>query len=101
MAEQREPVWDCIVIGGGPAGLTSAVYLARFRRRVAVIDDGRSRARHIPRSHNSPGFPYGVSGIELLQNLRTHAGRFGAVRLRGRITALERRPDRFELSDGV
>ena len=45
---------DCIVVGGGPAGLTAAIYLARFRRRVILVDGGESRAALIPRSHNHP-----------------------------------------------
>ena len=36
--------YDCVIIGGGPAGLTAAVYLARYRRRIVLFDGGGSRA---------------------------------------------------------
>jgi thioredoxin reductase (NADPH) len=35
---------DCLIIGGGPAGLTAAIYLARYRRATVLVDDGASRA---------------------------------------------------------
>ena len=53
---------DCVVVGAGPGGLTAAVYLARYLRDVVVLDDGRSRALWIPRSHNCPGYPQGIPG---------------------------------------
>jgi thioredoxin reductase (NADPH) len=61
--------FDCLIIGGGPAGLTAATYLARFRRSTVIIDSGCSRAALIPTSHNCPGFPHGISGKELLSLL--------------------------------
>lgn len=60
---------DCLIIGGGPAGLAAAIYLARFHRRARIVDGGRSRAALIPRSHNLPGFPQGVTGESLLRRL--------------------------------
>ena len=68
---------DCLVIGGGPAGLTAAIYLARFRRNILLLDNCSSRAALIPNSHNYPGFA-GISGDELLQKLRAQATRYGA-----------------------
>jgi thioredoxin reductase (NADPH) len=87
--------WDCLVIGGGPAGLTTALYLARFRRTVIVIDGGRSRAAGIPRSHNHPGFIDGISGDTLLHTLRTQATQYGAEIKAGNVLALDRTGDGF------
>ena len=80
---------DCLIIGAGPAGLTAAVYLARFRRRIALRDGGRSRASWIPRTRNYPGFPDGISGDELLARLRDQAARYGARVTRGLVERLE------------
>jgi thioredoxin reductase (NADPH) len=71
-------VIDCLVIGGGPAGLTATVYLARYRRTVLVTDGGKSRAALIPKSHNYPGFK-GIAGPDLLARLREQAQTYGAV----------------------
>jgi thioredoxin reductase (NADPH) len=81
---------ECAVIGAGPAGLTAAIYLARYRRRIAVFDAGRSRASLIPRSHNCPGFPDGVPGRELLERLRCQAERYGVHVTRAEVHELRR-----------
>lgn len=72
-------VFDCLIVGAGPAGLTAATYLARFRRRIMLVDSGASRASLIPISHNHPAFPEGISGVELLALLRAQAGRYGVT----------------------
>jgi thioredoxin reductase (NADPH) len=79
---------DCLIIGGGPAGLTAALYLARYRRRVVVVDGKASRAALIPTSHNLAGFPDGMGGAELLDRMRRHASRYGAVLRPGRVSRL-------------
>ena len=84
---------DCLVVGAGPGGLVAATYLTRFHRRIAIVDAGSSRARFIPESHNCPGFPFGVSGSDLLAKLRTQAEGYGARIVAGRITELRRRED--------
>ncbi|HEV7123597.1 MAG TPA: NAD(P)/FAD-dependent oxidoreductase [Rhodanobacter sp.] len=98
--DAADTLLDCLVIGAGPAGLTAATYLARYRRQVTVIDGGCSRARWIPASHNCPGFPFGVAGNELLQRFRTQAQQFGAAIVPAQIDALVRAGDGYVASGG-
>jgi thioredoxin reductase (NADPH) len=91
-------VLDCLIIGGGPAGLTAATYLARYRRSVAVYDAGHSRAALIPQSHNYPGFPSGVSGKELLQRLTRQAEFYNVPLKHAIISTLERMEDGYRAS---
>jgi thioredoxin reductase (NADPH) len=84
---------DALIVGGGPAGLVAAVYLARFRRRVVVVDGKSSRASLIPCSHNCPGFPEGISGNELLRRLREQARRYDATIVDGIVETVERARD--------
>ncbi|HEX2215569.1 MAG TPA: NAD(P)/FAD-dependent oxidoreductase [Xanthobacteraceae bacterium] len=85
---KADPSTECLIIGGGPAGLTAAIYLARFRRHTILIDAGASRAALIPESHNYPGFAAGVSGEKLLAQLREQALRYGAELRHGRVEKL-------------
>ncbi len=85
-----DPVIDCLIVGGGPAGLTAGIYLGRFRRTAVIVDAGQSRVDWIPRSHNLPGFVDGVVGAHLLASLRTQAKRYGAVIRTGTVGGLTR-----------
>ena len=85
-----EPILDCLIIGGGPAGLTAAIYLARFLLSILVVDGGKSRASWIPCTHNVPGFPDGIEGGELLRRMREQACGFGAKNESEFVTKLER-----------
>jgi thioredoxin reductase (NADPH) len=90
--------YDAIIVGAGPAGLTAATYLARFRRRVLVLNHGPSRASWIPESHNTPGFSRGVGGPELLRRLTEQATQFGAEVRGAEVTSLTRQGERFGVS---
>lgn len=91
---------DVLVIGGGPAGLTAATYLGRLHRRVRVVDAGASRARWIPESNNCPGFPQGISGVDLLARMREQAREYGARSEHATVAALRREADRFTAVGG-
>ena len=71
--------YDVIIVGSGPAGLTSAIYTAREGLDTLVIERsvGGGQAGVTERIDNYPGFPEGVGGAELADQLRIHAERFG------------------------
>jgi thioredoxin reductase (NADPH) len=85
-----EPILDCLIIGGGPAGLTAAIYLARFHLDILLVDGGRSRAALIPCTRNHAGYPDGIEGPELLQRMRDQACKYGAKIETEYVTRLER-----------
>lgn len=72
-------VYDCIVIGGGPAGLSAAIYVARFNRSVLVLDQKRGRSSYPQINENYLGFPSGVMARKLRRLGRIQAERFGVI----------------------
>ncbi|RYD25287.1 MAG: NAD(P)/FAD-dependent oxidoreductase [Lysobacteraceae bacterium] len=91
---------DCIIIGAGPAGLTAAIYLARFHLKIRLFDCGSSRAALIPRTHNHAGYPGGIKGTDLLRLMLEQAEEFGAVREAAEVTEVRPTGDDFEVHVG-
>ena len=89
--------FDAVVVGGGPAGLLGALYLARFRRNVIVLDGGQSRAQRIPTSHNYPGYADGISGADLLQSLRMQADHYRIERKPAQVDSISQANQGFRL----
>jgi thioredoxin reductase (NADPH) len=95
MMTDPDTTQDAIVIGAGPAGLTAATYLGRFRRRRLILEDGESRARWIPTSHNIPGFAAGIGGDKFLSSLQEQALKYGAQLRRASVTGITVDDDLF------
>ncbi|MBX7531366.1 NAD(P)/FAD-dependent oxidoreductase [Qipengyuania sp. 1XM1-15A] len=89
---------DCIIVGAGPAGLTAAIYLARYHLDIRLFDCGTSRASWIPKSHNHAGFPEGINGEELLDRMREQAAKYGAMREPKRVTKLAKPDECFTIT---
>jgi thioredoxin reductase (NADPH) len=93
MAE--DGVLDSLIIGAGPAGLTAALYLARFNRQIALVDGGASRAAWIPTTHNFPLFAEGIGGPEILARQRDNLAQYGVSPVRAIVSGLQRQPGHF------
>jgi thioredoxin reductase (NADPH) len=74
-------VSDTIVVGGGPAGLSAALYLARYNRQVLVLDSGHGRSTHHQVNRNYLGFPDGVATVHLRELGREQLSRYGNTRV--------------------
>ncbi|MDA8204169.1 MAG: NAD(P)/FAD-dependent oxidoreductase [Chloroflexi bacterium] len=80
---------DCVIVGGGPAGLSAAVYLGRLRRSVAVVDDRDGRSLWSQVTRNYLGFP-AIQAAELRRLGRRQAASYGACLVEARAASIER-----------
>ncbi|CDQ21413.1 thioredoxin-disulfide reductase [Halobacillus karajensis] len=96
--------YKSIILGTGPAGLTAAVYLARADMEPLVIEgpEPGGQLTLTTEVENFPGFPDGIMGPELMDNMKKQAERFGASFKRGWVTdvEVENRPFKLQV-DGV
>ena len=95
-------LYDVIVIGGGPAGYTCALYAARANLNVLVLEKlapGGQMAT-TDRVDNYPGFPDGVEGFELAMSMKKGAERFGAVSQMADVTEIKLQGDIKEICAG-
>ena len=86
-----ESTYDVIIIGGGPAGLTAAIYASRARLKTLLIESSSvvSQAAVTGGIENYPGFPEGVSGAELIERFKKQAKEFGTEFTIGSVRAIQ------------
>ncbi|WDH84623.1 NAD(P)/FAD-dependent oxidoreductase [Paenibacillus urinalis] len=92
-------IYDCIIVGGGIAGLQAAIQLGRYSiHKVLVIDAGEGRSTICRNYHNILGFPEGISGEEIRRRGRAHAEATGIEFCTDRITSAKKEDELFKLS---
>lgn len=90
-ARLSEEMYDLIILGGGPAGLTAAIYASRARIHTLVIVGSLpgGQLTNTDIAENFPGFPEGIDGPDLAQRLVAQAERFGASLIHDTVTGVD------------
>jgi thioredoxin reductase (NADPH) len=97
-------MYDVIIIGGGPAGLTAGLYTSRARLKSLLIEKGFTGGQVMTTEwiENYPGFEDGISGAELSQKMEKQATKFGLEIMQGSVTgvSLNGKTKKVKLEDG-
>lgn len=91
-------IYDCIIIGGGIAGLQAAIQLGRYNYKVIVIDSGDGRSTLCQSYHNILGYPDGISGLQLREIGRKQAENLGIQFIIAKAERAEKQKDIFYIS---
>ncbi|HNX01102.1 MAG TPA: thioredoxin-disulfide reductase [Candidatus Cloacimonadota bacterium] len=89
---QKEELYDAIIIGGGPAGLTAGLYLARYKLKTLMIEKAITSGGQLATTEwveNYPGFPQPVLGSKLAADMETQAKNFGLQIVREGVTSVD------------
>jgi thioredoxin reductase (NADPH) len=98
--ETDDDTYEVVVVGGGPGGLTTALYTTRLNHDTALVDRGGGRAAMMVDTHNVIGVPEETSGNEFLQTAKEQLEHYGTDLHQDLVTSVERTGEqspRFEL----
>ena len=92
----KQDIYESIIVGGGPAGLTAGLYLSRYRVKALLIEKGISggQVNLSETIENYPGFPEGIIGPELMQRFEQQATKFGLEITNGTVSEISQ--ERYE-----
>src|SRR4028118_882379 len=90
-------IYDSIIIGGGPAGLSASIYLGRALKRPLILDKGEGRTIWNQKNDNYFGFPNGIRSKELVRRGRAQATRFNVEFRTDTARSIEREADHFRV----
>lgn len=91
-------VYDCLIVGGGIAGLQAAIQLGRYKHSVLVLDSNDGRSTICRSYHNILGYPDGVSGQELREIGKRHAESLGVEFAFERVEQAQKTSEGFEVT---
>jgi len=84
-----QSMYDIVIIGGGPAGLTAGIYASSLGLKTLIIEgESPPRITLATKINNYPGFPEGISGIELLNKIKKQALSYGVEIIKGNVSSL-------------
>ncbi|MEF8913232.1 NAD(P)/FAD-dependent oxidoreductase [Natronomonas sp.] len=92
---------DVVIVGGGPAGLSAAIYTARANQETLVLDKGAGTTRKVDWMENFYGYPNGISGEEIVALGEEHASKFGAEIRREEVVRITDEDDETYLIETV
>ncbi|MGW8161864.1 MAG: NAD(P)/FAD-dependent oxidoreductase, partial [Desulfobulbales bacterium] len=88
--KDEKNVYDCLIIGAGPGGLQAAIHLARYNRKIIVIDRGAGRTTHAAHIVNYLGLSE-ISGRELIAAGLEQVKKFGAETIKDTVILVEKK----------
>jgi thioredoxin reductase (NADPH) len=87
----HKTLYDVIIIGGGPAGLTASIYTSRARLKTLLIEDIHllSQVTSADKIENYPGFPEGISGVDLIEKIKKQSRAFNTEFTAGEVEGIQ------------
>lgn len=90
--------YECIIIGGGFAGLQASIQLGRYKRKTLVIDSNYGRSTLCKSYRNILGWPNGISGVQLRELGKKHALEYGITFLEDKVVSIHKQKELFQLT---